>query len=49
MLKEKIEDNKQSINETINQVWQSEEKNESVADKAIFDTLIKQASKPLQS
>lgn len=47
MLKEKIKANKQSINETINQVWQSGEENEPVADKTTFDTLIKATSKPL--
>jgi type I restriction enzyme M protein len=49
MLKEKIGANKQSINKTIHQVWQPEEENGPVADKATFDTLIKAASKPLQS
>jgi type I restriction enzyme M protein len=37
------------IQNRLNSLWQSEEENESVADKAIFDTLIKQASKPLES
>ena len=49
MLKDKIEANKKSINEEINQVWQLDKEQESVADKSVFDTLIKQASKPSES
>lgn len=44
-----LEDINCSINNSINSLWQSEEENELVADKATFDTLIKVASKPLQS
>lgn len=46
MLKEKIETNKQSISEEINQVWQSEEENQPIANKSVFDMLISKASKP---
>lgn len=37
------------IQSRLNSIWQFEEENEPVADKATFDTLIKAASKPLQS
>ena len=40
VLKEKIEANTQSINEEINQVWQSEEEKKPVADKSVFDKLV---------
>jgi restriction endonuclease S subunit len=49
MLKDKIEENKQFINQEINQIWQSKEETKPVADKEKFDTLIKRASEPLQS
>lgn len=37
------------IQNKLNSIWQTEEENELVADKETFDTLIKAASKPLQS
>ncbi|WP_316353628.1 N-6 DNA methylase [Candidatus Trichorickettsia mobilis] len=46
MLKDKIKENKQFINQEINKIWQLEEEIKPVADKSVFDTLIKQASRP---
>lgn len=37
------------IQSRLNALWQPEEENELVADKSVFDTLIKAASEPLQS
>ena len=37
------------IQSRLNSLWQSEQENETVADKTTFDTLIKQASKPSES
>jgi type I restriction enzyme M protein len=46
MLKDKIKENKQFINQEINKIWQLEEEIKPVADKSVFDALIKQASRP---
>jgi type I restriction enzyme M protein len=43
ILKQKIEENKQSINQEINQIWQPKE--EPVANKSALDTLINEAYK----
>ncbi|MCC8483098.1 MAG: restriction endonuclease subunit S [Rickettsia endosymbiont of Labidopullus appendiculatus] len=47
--KEIIKLSEAKIQSTLNALWQPEEENEPVANKATFDTLIKAASKPLQS